>query len=86
MLAAAAAGLGLPALILSLYGADDYLPFTWDKAWRALAPIAGAVALAAGVILHRMPGRTSAKQYLAALGLLAGLIAMLLVAGFLAPA
>lgn len=83
--AAAAAGLGLPALILSLYGADDYLPFTWDKAWRALAPIAGALTLAAGIILHRMPGRSTAKHYLVALGLIAGLIGVLLVAGFLAP-
>ncbi|MFC3896660.1 hypothetical protein ACFOWZ_34725 [Lentzea rhizosphaerae] len=83
--AAAAAGLGLPALILSLYGADDYLPFTWDKAWRALVPIAGALTVAAGIILHRIPGRTTAKQYLAALGLIAGLIGVLLIAGFLAP-
>ncbi|GGU34412.1 hypothetical protein [Lentzea flava] len=83
--AAAAAGLGLPALILSLYGADDYLPFTWDKAWRALAPIAFALTLAAGVILWRMPGRTTAKHHLAALGLIAGLIGVLLIAGFLAP-
>lgn len=83
--AAAAAGLGLPALILSLYGADDYLPFTWDKAWRALLPIAVALSVAAGIILHRMPGRTTAKQFLMALGLIAGLISMLLVAGFLAP-
>lgn len=83
--AAAAAGLGLPALILSLYGADDYLPFTWDKAWRALAPIAVALSLAGAVILHRMPGRTTAKHYLTALGLIAGLLGMLLVAGLLAP-
>lgn len=83
--AAAAAGLGLPALILSLYGADDYLPFTWDKAWRAMTPIAFALTVAAGVILHRMPGRTTVKQWLAALGLIAGLISVLLVAGFLAP-
>ncbi len=83
--AAAAAGLGLPALILSLYGADAYLPFTWDKAWRALAPIAFALTLAAGIILNRMPGRTTAKYYLSALGLIAGLIGVLLAAGFLAP-
>ena len=83
--AAAAAGLGLPALILSLYGADVYLPFTWDKAWRALAPIAGVLMLAAGIILTRIPGRTTARQYLMALGLIAGLIGVLLVAGFLAP-
>ncbi len=83
--AAAAAGLGLPALILSLYGADDYLPFTWDRAWRALTPIAVVLSLAGLMITHRMPGRTTAKQYLAALGLIAGLLGMLLVAGLLAP-
>ncbi|WP_082114686.1 hypothetical protein [Lentzea aerocolonigenes] len=83
--AAAAAGLGLPALILSLYGADAYLPFTWDKAWRALGPIAGALVLAAGIILRRMPGRTTAKHCLTALGLIAGLMGVLLIAGFLAP-
>ncbi|WP_197288267.1 hypothetical protein [Nocardia sp. NRRL S-836] len=83
--AGAAAGLGLPALVLSLYGADDYLPFTWDRAWRALAPIAVALALAGVVIVRRMPGRATAGQYLAAFGLIAGLLAMLLVAGLLAP-
>lgn len=62
------------------------LPFTRDTAWRALAPIADALTLAAGIILHRMPGRTTAKHYLAALGrLIASLIGVLLVAGFLAP-
>ncbi|GLY51685.1 hypothetical protein Lesp01_53410 [Lentzea sp. NBRC 102530] len=83
--AAAAAGLGLPALILSLYGADDHLPFTADKAWRALTPIAGALTIAAAIILTRMPGRTTAKHVLAALGLITGLVGVLLVAGFLAP-
>ncbi|SEQ35600.1 hypothetical protein [Lentzea albida] len=83
--AAAAAGLGLPALILSLYGADDYLPFTWDKAWRALTPIAGVLTVAAGIILLRMPGRTTARRYLVAFGLIAGLVSVLLIAGFLAP-
>ncbi|SFQ97396.1 hypothetical protein SAMN04488564_101441 [Lentzea waywayandensis] len=83
--AAAAAGLGLPAVILSLYGADDYLPFTWESAWRALVPIIAAVTVAAGVILNRMPGRTGAKHYLTALGLITGLIGVLLLAGFLAP-
>ncbi|MFJ8959516.1 hypothetical protein ACIRG5_08990 [Lentzea sp. NPDC102401] len=83
--AAAAAGLGLPALILSLYGADEYLPFTWDKAWRALTPIAGVLTVAAGIILSRMPGRTTGKHHLVAAGLITGLIAVLLIAGFLAP-
>lgn len=82
--AAAAAGLGLPALILSLYGADDYLPFTWDKAWRALLPIAVALSVAAGVILHRMPG-SRVRHYLMAAALVMSLLVMLGFAGFLAP-
>lgn len=84
--AAAAAGLGLPALILSLYGADTYLPFTWDTAWRALVPIAVTVSTAAAVILRRMPGGATAKHYRTAAGLVAGLIGMLLLAGLVAPA
>ncbi|HEX8868393.1 MAG TPA: hypothetical protein VF821_22230, partial [Lentzea sp.] len=60
-------------------------PFTWDKAWRALAPIAGVLVLAAVIILNRMPGRTTVKHYLMALGLIAGLVGVLLVAGLLAP-
>ncbi|MCX2947724.1 hypothetical protein [Lentzea sp. NEAU-D7] len=86
MLAAvAAAGLGLPALILSLYGADDYLPFTWDTAWRGLVPIAIALSVAAAVILRRMPVQATAKHYKAAFGLIAGLIGILLLAGLVAP-
>ena len=77
--------MGIAAQCAALYGADAYLPFTWDKAWRALAQIAFALTLAAGIILNRMPGRTTAKYYLSALGLIAGLIGVLLVAGFLAP-
>src|SRR5438094_7258762 len=39
--AVAAAGLGLPALILTLYGAQTYLPLdSVDHVWRALLPIA----------------------------------------------
>lgn len=83
--ASAAAGLGVPALILALYGADDFLPFTADRAWRALAPIAVTALAAVTVALWRMPGRVSVRQYLAAVGLVVALVAILLVAGFLAP-
>jgi hypothetical protein len=83
--AAVAAGLGLPALILSLYGADSFLPFSFDRAWRALLPIAVTALVAAAVVLRRMPGRPSARHYLVAVGLVAGLVCVLLVAGLLAP-
>ncbi|MEU4743663.1 hypothetical protein AB0G02_24800 [Actinosynnema sp. NPDC023658] len=83
--AAAAAGLGLPALILSLYGADAFLPFSFDHAWRALLPIALTALVAVGVVLRRMPGRATWRHYAAAVGLVALLVCVLLVAGLLAP-
>lgn len=83
--AAAAAGLGLPALILSLYGADSFLPFSFDRAWRALLPIALTALLAVGVVLRRMPGRATWRHYVIAVGLVALLVCVLLVAGLLAP-
>jgi hypothetical protein len=84
--AAAAAGLALPALILSLYGADSFLPFSFDRAWRALLPIAVTALVAVAVALRRMPGRATARHYLVAVGLVAALVCVLLVAGLLAPA
>ncbi|WP_414636143.1 hypothetical protein [Amycolatopsis sp.] len=83
--AAAAAGLGVPALILSLYGADTFLPFSFDHAWRALLPIAATSLIAVTVTLRRMPGKTSARHFLTAIGLVAALVSVLLVAGLLAP-
>jgi hypothetical protein len=84
--AAAAAGLGLPALILSLYGADTFLPFSFDRAWRALLPITLTALVAVALVLRRMPGRTSVRHYVVAVGLVAALVCVLLVAGLLAPA
>ncbi|GGS58299.1 hypothetical protein [Actinokineospora fastidiosa] len=84
--AAAAAGLGLPALILSLYGADAFLPLTnLDHAWRALLPIAVTTLCAVTVVLRRMPGRARPRHYLFAVLLVLSLSAVLLVAGALAP-
>lgn len=84
--AAAAAGLGLPALILSLYGADAFLPFSFDRAWRALLPITLTALVAVVLVVRRMPGRRSARHYVVAVGLVAALVCVLLVAGLLAPA
>ncbi|GDY29389.1 hypothetical protein [Gandjariella thermophila] len=85
--AVAAAGLGLPALILSLYGADSVLPLdSFDHAWRALLPIAVATLVAAVVALRRMPGRAARPRHYALAGMLvAALVTMLLLAGALAP-
>jgi hypothetical protein len=85
--AVAAAGLGLPALILSLYGADSFLPLdSFDRAWRALLPIAVATLIAIAVVLRRMPGRSRPRHYILAAGLVATLVVILLFAGVLAPA
>ncbi|MEU7532321.1 hypothetical protein AB0A74_41755 [Saccharothrix sp. NPDC042600] len=85
--AAAAAGLGLPALILSLYGADTFLPLTsFDHAWRALLPIALTALVVVSVVLRRMPGRATARQYAFGLGLVIALVGVLFAAGALAPA
>ncbi|MEO6083445.1 MAG: hypothetical protein ABIQ18_10100 [Umezawaea sp.] len=82
---AAAAGLGLPALILSLYGADTFLPFSFDTAWRALTPIAVIALVAVTITLRRMPGKASPRHFLGAIGLVVALVLVLLVAGLLAP-
>ncbi|RKT53895.1 hypothetical protein [Saccharothrix australiensis] len=84
--AGAAAGLGLPALILSFYGADSFLPLdSFDRAWRALAPIAVTALVAVTLALRRMPGRATARHYVFAVGLVVTLIGVLFVAGALAP-
>jgi hypothetical protein len=84
--AAAAAGLGLPALILSLYGAETVLPLSSvDRAIRALLPV-GIVALIAVLIaLYRMPWRARPKHYLGGVLLVLALGGVLWIAGALAP-
>ncbi len=84
--AVAAAGLAPPALILSFYGAEPFLPLdSVDRAWRALVPIAVTVLAAVLFGLRRMPGRRGARDYLLGFGFVAALLAVLFVAGALAP-
>lgn len=84
--AAVAAGLGLPALILALYGADAVLPLdSWTSAWRALLPIGGTTLLAVLLALRKMPGRVSSRHYVTAVVAVLALVAVLFVAGALAP-
>ena len=84
--AMAAAGLGLPALILSLYGAETFLPLdSFDHAWRALVPIILATSVAIVVAFRRIPGRVEGRHYVIAAVLVLWLIGVLLFAGVLAP-
>ncbi|WP_155984715.1 hypothetical protein [Saccharomonospora piscinae] len=84
--ATAAAGLGLPALILSLYGAEAVLPLdSVGRAVAALGPIAITTLVAVLVALRRMPGRVRARHYLSTVALVLALVSVLLVAGALAP-
>ncbi|GLZ39578.1 hypothetical protein Acsp05_32020 [Actinokineospora sp. NBRC 105648] len=49
---AAAAGIGLPALILAFYSAQPYLPLnSFDRTWRALTPIVITTLLAVALVL-----------------------------------
>ncbi|WP_247648603.1 hypothetical protein [Saccharomonospora xinjiangensis] len=85
--AAVAAGLGLPALILALYGADAVLPLdSWASAWRALLPIGGTTLLAVLLAVRTMPGRAHPRHYATAVVAVLALVAILFVAGALAPA
>ncbi|WP_019809772.1 hypothetical protein [Saccharomonospora halophila] len=84
--AVAAAGLGLPALILSFYGAEPFLPLnSVDRAWRALVPVAVTVLVAVLFGLRRLPGRRKPRDYLLGFGFVAALLIVLFVAGALAP-
>ncbi|RSM72850.1 hypothetical protein DMH04_42280 [Kibdelosporangium aridum] len=84
--AVAAAGLGLPALIISLYGADTFLPLnSFDAAWRALLPIGVTVLVVSAVGLRWLPGKPRVRHYLFALLFVLTLIGVLLFAGAFAP-
>jgi hypothetical protein len=84
--AAAAAGLGLPALILSLYGAQTFLPFSsFDRAVRALLPVGLTTLVAVMIVLYRMPWRARFRHYLGGFVLVVSLLGVLWVAGALAP-
>ncbi|MBP2324198.1 hypothetical protein JOF56_004583 [Kibdelosporangium banguiense] len=84
--AVAAAGLGVPALIISLYGADSFLPLdSFDHAWRALLPIGVTVLVVSTVGLRWMPGKSRLRHYALAVLLVITLIGVLFFAGVLAP-
>ncbi|WP_026123044.1 hypothetical protein [Nocardiopsis halotolerans] len=83
---AGAAVIGLPALVLSLYGANPYLPLdSFDGTWRILLPIGVTALTAVFVVIRWMPGPKRPHHYLTAAGAVAALLSVLLLAGALVP-
>jgi hypothetical protein len=84
--AVAAIGLGLPALVLTLYGADAYLPLRKPSQFSLLIPVFGASMLA--VVVAAAVGRQRARPIspvVLALGLIVFVALTLIVAGLIAP-
>ncbi|OOC54870.1 MULTISPECIES: hypothetical protein [Nocardiopsis] len=83
---AGAAVIGLPALVLSLYGANAYLPMdSFDRAWRLLLPVGTTALAAVTAVVAWMPGASRPRHYLVAAGTVAALLSVLLLAGVLVP-
>ncbi|HVK22614.1 MAG TPA: hypothetical protein VM677_14740 [Actinokineospora sp.] len=83
---AAAAGIGLPALILAFYGAQPYLPLdSFSRTWRALLPVVLTSILAVSLVLFRLPGKPKTLHILAAVVVVMILCGVLFLAGALVP-
>lgn len=79
-------GLGIPALVLALYGADRLLPLNTQPRQLAFIPVAIGLLLAAVIAIWRAPkGRSGWIWVVAAIGIIALLLSLLVVAGLLAP-
>lgn len=79
-------GLGIPALVLALYGADRLLPLNTQPRQLAFIPVAIGLLLAAVIAIWRAPkGRSGWIWLVAAIGIIVFLLSLLVVAGLLAP-
>jgi hypothetical protein len=79
-------GLGLPALVLTLYGASAIVPFNSRERWVALAPVAVALILASALAFrqgHKM--KRGNDWNIGALGIRFFVLVLLLVGGTLVP-
>jgi len=84
--AIASVGIGLPALVLSLYGADILLPMNTGPRQLAFAPVALALLIAALIAMWQGVRLKRGKIWTAgAVGIVLVLLALLLAAGLLAP-
>ncbi|QNE13841.1 hypothetical protein [Pseudarthrobacter sp. NBSH8] len=84
--AVASLGLGIPALVLALYGADRLLPLDTEPRQLAFIPVAAGLLLAAVIAIWRAPkGKSSRIWIVGAIGIIMILLALLVAAGLLAP-
>lgn len=84
--AIASVGIGLPALVLSLYGADILLPLNTAPRQLAFAPVAVALLFAAMIAMWQGVRLRRGKIWtVSAVGIVIVLLVLLLAAGFLAP-
>ena len=84
--AVASLGLGIPALVLALYGADRLLPLdTWPRQ-LAFIPVAVGLVVATVVAIRRAPGGSHRRVwYVGPAAMLLGLLGLLVLAGLIAP-
>lgn len=84
--AVASLGLGIPALVLALYGADRLLPLNTQPRQLAFIPVAIGLVLAAVIAVLRAPkGKSSWIWIGAAIAIIVLLLILLVWAGLLAP-
>lgn len=84
--AVASLGLGIPALVLSLYSADRLLPLDTEPRQLAFLPVAAGLLFAAVIAIWRAPkGKSSRIWIVGAIGIIMVLLSLLITAGLLAP-
>jgi hypothetical protein len=84
--AVASLGLGIPALVLALYGADRLLPLNTEPRQLAFIPVAAGLLFAAVIAIWRAPkGKSSRIWIFGAIVIIMILLSLLVVAGLLAP-
>jgi hypothetical protein len=84
--AVASLGLGIPALVLALYGADRLLPLDTEPRQLAFLPVAAGLLFAAVIAIWRAPkGKSSRIWIFGAIGIIMVLLSLLVAAGLLAP-
>jgi len=84
--AAVSLGLGIPALVLALYGADRLLPLNTEPKQLAFIPVVAGLLFAAVIAIWRAPkGKSTRIWIFGAVSIIIILLSLLVSAGLLAP-
>jgi len=84
--AAVSLGLGIPALVLALYGADRLLPLNTEPKQLAFIPVVAGLLFAAVIPIWRAPrGKSTRIWIFGAVSIIIILLSLLVSAGLLAP-